>query len=247
MVSNICEAGEEFNCSVLTNYVLLATINITQLKQKRKHFAIMYNMFKQNAILEAAKMEKERETNIDRYNATFPTILRALEECHPADGRTTTHKALAAAVGVRPQTISLYASGETQPTSDSLLKIAQYFEVSVDYLLTGVSADNKATNETLGLSEDAIQLLKRAKEYNKASDFPSALELINSLLGDRDFYGFLDDLGYKASKYQIVLQHENSAASSMDLAGYYLWDLQMFVQEFIRKELVKNGLAIDVK
>ena len=192
-------------------------------------------------------MGKERESNIDKYNATFPSILRSLEECHPVDGRTTTHKALAAAVGVRPQTISLYSTGETQPTSDSLLKIAQYFGVSVDYLLTGVSADNKAANETLGLSEDAIQFLKQAKKYSKSTDFPSALELINGLLSDKEFYEFLDDLGYKASKYQIVQQHENSAASSMDLAGYYLWDLQMFVQEYIRKELVKNGLAIDVK
>ncbi len=192
-------------------------------------------------------MEKERETNIDRYNATFPTILRSLEECHPVDGRTTTHKALAAAVGVRPQTISLYASGETQPTADSLLKIAQYFGVSVDYLLTGVSAENKDANDTLGLSEDAIQLLRRAKVYDKATDFPSALELINGLLSDKEFYEFLDDLGYKASKFQIIQRHENSIEANYDFAGYYLWDLQMFVQEFIRKELVKNGLAVDVK
>lgn len=192
-------------------------------------------------------MAKQSKPIIDKYNATFPTILRALEEHHPADGRSTTHKALAEAVGVRPQTISLYAIGDTQPTPDTLLKIAQYFGVSVDYLLTGVSSQNQQVNETLGLSEEAIHLLKLAKQYNKATDFPSALELINGLLSDKEFYEFLDDLGYKASKYQIVMQHENSAVSSMDLAGYYLWDLQMFVQEFIRKELVKNGLAIDVK
>lgn len=192
-------------------------------------------------------MAKQSKPIIDKYNATFPTILRTLEEHHPADGRSTTHKALAEAVGVRPQTISLYAIGDTQPTPDTLLKIAQYFGVSVDYLLTGVSSQNQQVNETLGLSEEAIQLLKLAKQYNKATDFPSALELINGLLSDKEFYEFLDDLGYKASKYQIVQQHENSAASSMDLAGYYLWDLQMFVQEFIRKELIKNGLAIDVK
>ena len=192
-------------------------------------------------------MGKERETNIDNYNATFPSILRSLEECHPEDGRTTTHKALAAAVGVRPQTISLYSTGETQPSPDSLLKIAKFFGVSVDYLLTGVSADNKSINETLGLSEEAIQLLKRAKQYKKASDFPAVLDLINGLLGDKEFYEFLDDLGFKASKYQIIQQHEAPEGAKMDLAGYYLWDLQMFVQEFIRKELVKNGLAIDVK
>ncbi len=191
-------------------------------------------------------MAKQSKPIIDKYNATFPTILRALEEHHPADGRSTTHKALAEAVGVRPQTISLYAIGDTQPTPDTLLKIAQYFGVSVDYLLTGVSSQNQQVNETLGLSEEAIQLLKLAKQYNKATDFPSALELINGLLSDKEFYEFLDDLGYKASQFQIIARHEAAKNIDLNLGGYYLWDMQMFVQEFIRRQLVKNGLDIEL-
>ncbi len=109
-------------------------------------------------------MERKTKTITDKYNATFPKILRALEEHHPADGRATTHKALADAVGVRPQTISLYAAGETQPTPDTLLKISGYFGVSVDYLLTGVSSENKKINDELGLSEKAIKRLKQATQ-----------------------------------------------------------------------------------
>lgn len=126
------------------------------------------------------------------------------------------------------------------------MKIAQYFGVSVDYLLTGVSFQNQQVNETLGLSEEAIQLLKLAKQYNKATDFPSALELINGLLSDKEFYEFLDDLGYKTSQFQIIVRHEAAKNIDLNLGGYYLWDMQMFVQEFIRRQLVKNGFDIEL-
>ena len=221
-------------------------MTITQAKQKNKYYASILRNNNKNESSSFFTMAKQSKPIIDKYNATFPTILRALEEHHPADGRSTTHKALAEAVGVRPQTISLYAIGDTQPTPDTLLKIAQYFGVSVDYLLTGVSSQNQQVNETLGLSEEAIQLLKLAKQYNKATDFPSALELINGLLSDKEFYEFLDDLGYKASQFQIIARHEAAKNIDLNLGGYYLWDMQMFVQDFIRRQLVKNGLDIEL-
>ena len=101
-------------------------------------------------------MEKQTEQNTDRYYDIFPTTLRGLLESHPKDGHSTTYKALGEAVGVRQQTISQYASGQTQPTADVALRIARFFDVSVDYLLTGISACNKGYNEELGLSEEAI-------------------------------------------------------------------------------------------
>ena len=102
-------------------------------------------------------MAKQPEQNIDRYNDIFPTTLRGLLEKNPKDGRSTTYKALGEAVGVRQQTISQYASGQTQPTADVVLQIARFFGVSVDYLLTGVSSYNKEYNEELGLSDAAVE------------------------------------------------------------------------------------------
>lgn len=87
------------------------------------------------------------------YEGTFPTILRELLECHPKTGKKTTLKALGEYVGIRQQTISLYKNGTTQPTPENLIRIAEYFHVSVDYLLTGISSENKALHEELGLSE----------------------------------------------------------------------------------------------
>ena len=45
--------------------------------------------------------------------------------------------ALADYIGVRPATISAWKQKQTSPASDLLEKIAEYFDVSVDYLVTG--------------------------------------------------------------------------------------------------------------
>lgn len=185
------------------------------------------------------------------YDGTFALQLRKLMNKSPKTGHSVTQKELAEAVGVRPQTISLYINGSTQPTPETLVKMAEFFGVSVDYLLTGISAENIDINVALGLSEDAITMLKRAHEYDKdAGEFPVPTKLINDLFSDKTFYEFLEELSYKASKLRILQRHTAESPdlrSDLDLEGYYIYDIQMYVQEFIRNQLVKHGLIIDVK
>lgn len=90
----------------------------------------------------------------------FPQILRKLMYWHPMYHRRITQKELAEYVGIRPQTISQYTKGETAPSAEHLLKIADYLQVSTDYLLTGKKGGN---NEKL---ENAIVLnsLHRVQE-----------------------------------------------------------------------------------
>ena len=145
-------------------------------------------------------MAKQSEQNTDRYYDVFPTMLRGILESHPKDGHSTTYKALGEAVGVRQQTISQYASGQTQPTADVVLRIAQFFGVSVDYLLTGVSSYNKEYSEELGLSESQ-GMTDAMKDHFK----------------------------------------------ELDIEGYFVWQLQMYVQEFVQKEVKKLGLDISME
>lgn len=63
--------------------------------------------------------------------------LKALLKNHPQTGKQTSYKALGEAIGIQQQTISQYANGQTYPTSTVVLAIADYFGVTVDYLLTG--------------------------------------------------------------------------------------------------------------
>lgn len=181
------------------------------------------------------------------YEGTFPTILRELLECHPKTGEKTTLKALGEHIGIRQQTVSLYKNGETQPTPEVLVKIAEYFDVSVDYLLTGISSDNKALHEELGLSEGAISLMKIAKDTEGFDGGEPLIKLLDSLLCDKDFYAFLEDLDLKAAQVRNVLNgnFDKSKTGNLDIEGYFIWDLQKFVEEFILKQLQKRGLQID--
>lgn len=181
------------------------------------------------------------------YNGKFPTILRELLECHPKTGEKTTLKALGEYVGIRQQTISLYKNGTTQPTPVNLVKIAEYFNVSVDYLLTGISSNNKSLHEELGLSEGAIALMKIAKDTKGFDGAISLIKLLDSLLCDKDFYAFLEELDFKSTQVRNVLngKFDKSKMGNFNIEGYFIWDLQKFVEEFILKQLQKRGLQIE--
>lgn len=92
---------------------------------------------------------------------------------------------LGRAVGVTKQTISEYCKGNTVPKADTLIKIAEYFGVSPDYLLTGVEPQDKREHQELNLSGAAIKKLKECD--------PEILPLVDNLLSDNEFYeGLLD-------------------------------------------------------
>lgn len=196
-------------------------------------------------------MAKQPEQSFERYNAVFPTVLRSVLESHPTDGHSTTYKALGEAVGVRQQTISQYASGQTQPTADVLLRMAQQLNLSVDYLLTGISSQNKSYSEDLGLSDEAIEYLRLARKLARRDD-PSrtrTIPYLDELLSDKDFYQFLEDVQYYIDNLQNIQDMPEEAKKrfqGLNVEGYYIWSLQMFIQEFIRKEINKLGLKIDV-
>ena len=181
------------------------------------------------------------------YDGTFPNMLRELLDRHPMTGARTTLKELAEAIGIRQQTVSLYKNGETQPTPETLVKIAEFFNVSVDYLLTGISSQNKSINEELGLCEAAIDMLRKVKATETFDGTTSLHDTLNGLLSDRDFYDFLDDVTFKAQRVKAILdgQFDKSNMGSFDIEGYSIWDLQKYIEEFILKQLVKRGLAIE--
>lgn len=99
--------------------------------------------------------------NIVEYNKAFPTALRQIMQEHG-----TTQEELAAALGVKRQTISGYADGSSSPNWEGIAAIAQYFDVSADWLLGAsdvrtTQADIKAICEYTGLSEGSLKAILR--------------------------------------------------------------------------------------
>ena len=112
----------------------------------------------------------------DKYNAPFPTNLRTL-----LDERKSTITALARELGITRQAVSQYADGTGQPNADKLKRIADYFNVSTDWLLgraggvKSLNADISAVGKYTGLSEAAIEFLHSIREQEKQMEIISAI------------------------------------------------------------------------
>ncbi len=105
-------------------------------------------------------MPRKKEPSSVTEQGIFPTRLRQLME-----ERKTTQKVLAQAVGVRPQTISLYTTGQSYPDVNGLRKIAQFYNVSADWLLgltdhQTIQPDIKAICEYLEIQEYNLPFLR---------------------------------------------------------------------------------------
>lgn len=110
-------------------------------------------------------MPRKKKIINDAYNEPFPTALRTLMQ-----DNSTTQQELSSFLGISRQAIGYYCDGTSSPDFVNLVKIANYFNVSADYLL-GISKDRQRTPaaaDELGLSEKAIEGLKSLNGLSKS-------------------------------------------------------------------------------
>lgn len=99
------------------------------------------------------------------YDSYFATRLRDL-----MIEKKVTQKELADSVGVSRQAISQYMDGSAQPNLDKFVKMAEFFNVSTDYMVGNtdirlVDTTDIAINKQLGLSAKSIGILKEDVEW----------------------------------------------------------------------------------
>jgi transcriptional regulator with XRE-family HTH domain len=178
----------------------------------------------------------------DEFNAVFATNLRAFMACHPDTGESTTQKALAEYLDVRPQTVSYYCTGDSLPNCEQLLKIAQFFNVGCDFMMTGRRPENKPICDVLGLSDDTVQKIRLLNEgYDgfegeDGKDYaPLMLAVLDVMLGERDFYNALMLAAEYEGKKKEGLADDYSQFLEWKSAGY----LQDFFIHFFSHNLAK--------
>lgn len=103
-------------------------------------------------------MPRKKKEQSDNYVKAFPKAIRELME-----QRKTTQNELADYLQKTRQAVSYYCDGSSSPDWETLVKVADYFDVSADYLL-GRTKDpdrNPSASDELGLSVAAVQWLKQ--------------------------------------------------------------------------------------
>lgn len=77
-----------------------------------------------------------------------------------------TQKEVANKLGIHQSTYTKYETGDSDPSSEMLLKLAEIFEVSTDYLL-GREQKEQPPAQSRGLTDvqkEAVQFIKRLSE-----------------------------------------------------------------------------------
>lgn len=87
------------------------------------------------------------------------------------------------ATGISNMTLSDWKNGKTKPKTDTMKKIANFFGVSVDYLMTGKESEFTIEMEKTDISLSNMN--KRMKEY--------ALKLSNLSEDDQDYITYMID------------------------------------------------------
>ena len=94
--------------------------------------------------------------------------------------RKMSQQSLANALGVSRSTIAMWETAGSQPDNASLLQLADYFGVTVDFLLG--REDEKAKKEVAALSDDDLdyQIIKLLSELSPQKQ-QLALDLLQTL------------------------------------------------------------------
>lgn len=111
----------------------------------------------------------------DKFNAPFATSLRQLIE-----DRKLTQGDIASITGVTRQTVSQYCNGISEPGYDTLIKISDYFNVSIDYLLGRTRDPNRQSSaiDELGLSPQVVDNLKHYYLQEDSAGFMDGVNMI---------------------------------------------------------------------
>lgn len=182
-------------------------------------------------------MKKE---NYKGYNNPFATNLRELMQQHG-----TKQTELSELLGVTRQSIGQYADGTSLPPVDKIIELANYYNVSADYILgltdiTSNDADLRSVCEYTGLSEKSIENIQNlmgglgSVSMDIDSDFPTyiyqynGINILNTILEKFDFNKLISFVGHSAcqkkemSSKKLSRKQQYNSAISYNASRYVL-------------------------
>ena len=158
-------------------------------------------------------MPRKRKTEPKSFYKAFPTAMRTLMGIHG-----TTQNELADYLQRTRQSISYYCDGSSSPDWETLVKIADYFDVSTDYLLGRTDTKKpdiniQAITALTGLTEDNVLTLCQEQETvaGNADDSSDCTQIITYLDCINDILDALrcDSINYAYTSYAYFREAAN--------------------------------------
>lgn len=122
--------------------------------------------------------------------------------------RTEMHKSLrdvASELNISYSSLSKYERGDQQPSYETLIKMADYFDVTTDYLIGRTSCkniENQSFSDSLGIDEKTIDILK-SLAGNPDDDYPDDITELDYL--------------------EAIMQHPQFPTLMLQINSYYVY------------------------
>lgn len=192
-------------------------------------------------------MARGNKTIEEKFNSPFASNIRKL-----MSENNVTQDELARAIGKTRQTVSQYVNGVSEPGYDTLVKIANYFHVSLDYLL-GQTADpcmQKSAVDELGISPKAIEWIKQfVKNKTEHFDYDDTSSVFNILLEDESFTVFFFQVCayFHAKRAECIYESLLTAEFPLDESGCRNIPREnlLFFNKKVRKALEKTAFPVN--
>ena len=149
-------------------------------------------------------------------------------------------KAVAKEIGTDQQTLSRYETGDRTPDAEMLLRIADYYNVSTDYLLgrteiPSIPTDGKlqAAAEVTGLSDAAITSLQKLYENNNMT---WKTEILNMILESDEFLHILHYIEQSFTRPNKKIQYELLSTTTEDIGRTVITNYLNAILDKIREK-----------
>lgn len=128
----------------------------------------------------------------------FAKILTDLRE-----SRGAKRQEVADQIGISRASLEYYEKGKRKPDVDVILKLADYYGVTCDYLLRGVRSSFAEIHKTTGLSDKSIEILQNILTLRKRA----YIDMLNFLIEETDFV-LQDFSGYRFNNSTLRSMYE---------------------------------------
>ncbi|MDD5795846.1 MAG: helix-turn-helix transcriptional regulator [Oscillospiraceae bacterium] len=113
---------------------------------------------------------------------------------------------IAKLLNVERATVANYETGKRAPNYETIIKLADYYGVSCDYILRGVKSEFAEFNSTTGLMQEAIDELEREKNISETQKkYSNYLKITNGFIESR----VLLDLTLYITEFEKCLKEKN--------------------------------------
>lgn len=162
-------------------------------------------------------MPRKRKEQLDgsNFKKAFPAAMRKLME-----DKGVTQNALADYIGKTRQAVSYYCDGSSSPDWETLAKIAEFFDVSTDYLVGRTDEPSRApcAVDQLGLSPDIVNWITTEnsdpdikRSINAIFRIPSFRSLVSELCNF--YFSARAERIYDDIEYDVLQELQNDDES----------------------------------